>query len=138
MNLESPKSQTDAEGLVVSNAAANTTHTKYVQLLNSSPTPTIWSHHQHKVPSISVASVRDVIWRAAKPYLTVQAIDKDLLSILLVWSQFSLTLAYSPATPSDLLINFVFTINQKMATWMKTLGACEFYTTYLSLSRTSP
>ena len=89
-----------AEKLAASNAAANTTKTKSFKILNSSLMPTIWSQHQRTVRSTSAASVKNVILRAARPFPTIQDIDKALLAIPSVWSQFSPTLAYSPTTPS--------------------------------------
>ena len=124
--------------MAASNASSNTTKTKSVKLLNSSLIPTILSHYQHKVHSPPTASVKGVIERAAKPFPTVQDLDKALLVVPLVWFQFSPILAYSPATSSDLLINFVFTNDQKKTVWTKNHGACELYKTFLSLSRTSP
>ena len=64
-----------AEKLAVSNAAANTTALKSLKLLNASNLPPIWSYSSCMTRSTSTASVKDVIWRAAKPYLKVQDID---------------------------------------------------------------
>ena len=128
MLLEFPEfSMSKTEKLAASNAAANTTKTKSVKLLNSSPILTIWSYHQPTVCSTSAANVSDVIWRASKSYKTLQDIDKALLAIPPVWFYFSPTIVYSPTTIIEVLINFVSAIDKKKAAWTKSLLVCDLY-----------
>ena len=137
MSLEEPEPQSDAEKLAASNAAANTTKTQNVKLLNSSPILTIWSYHQCTVWYTSTAKVLDIVWRASNPYKTSQGIDKALLAILPVWFLFSPNILYSPTTPFEVLIDIVSTINKKIAAWTKSC-LWHLYKIFISLSRTSP
>ena len=56
-----PDIMSEAEKLVASNVAANTTEIKAVKLLDVSPILTIWSYHQRKVCSTSTTNVANVV-----------------------------------------------------------------------------
>ena len=89
--------QSNAEKLAVYNAAANTTTSKSIKLLNTTnPIPTILSLHHLMFRSTSATSVLEMLWRALAPYKTSQDIDKVLLAIPPVWTLFSPTIVYSP------------------------------------------
>ena len=59
MSLEEPESQSDAEKLTAPNTTANTTETKSIKLVNSSPILTIWSYYQITVRYTSAVSVSE-------------------------------------------------------------------------------